>query len=174
MLPPLSGSGPAPADPQPPGAEPLSGPAALPPRAAGLFPPPRAAFRKQGGGGGPPERSRKPRASPRLGQCLGKIRGEIGLIRGSEESRELHGLASRHQGQPLRAEYFVLLPLKPDEGWIEAPFGALPPGADLGELELEKRDFHIFVGARGTETGTECEIENRNVDSHETGDRPSA
>src|ERR1019366_2512460 len=79
----------------------------------------------KGGGGGPPERSRKPRASAGLGQCLGKIRGEIRLIRGSEESRELHGLASRHQGQPLRAEFFVLLPLKPDEGWIETPFGAL-------------------------------------------------
>jgi hypothetical protein len=118
--------------------------------------------------------SRKPRASPGLGQRLGEIRGEIRLVRWPEESRDFHGLASRHKGQPLRAEFFVMLPLKPHESWIEALFGALPLGADLVELELEKSDLNIFVGARGTETATECEIENRNVDPHETGDRPSA
>src|SRR5579875_650901 len=172
--------------PQQAGVDPLSGPAALPgrpefPHSAG------AAERQQSGLDCRPSRhwprlfparfaytSRKPRAAPRRGQCARKAISEICLVCRSEKSRDLHGLSSRNEREPLGAKFFVLLLLEPHKGGIKSPFHPLARGADLGKKKLEKSNFHIFIGAGSAETRPEGKIKERDVDPHESDDWPGA
>ena len=121
-----------------------------------------------------PSPLRKARTAPRFGQRAGEGNGEIGFFAGPETGRDLDAFAARDKRQPQRPEFLMLLALKAHKRRIEAPFRPLALRAHFGDEEFKGCDPHVLIGARVAVIRFECNVEERDVEPDEAGDRPGA
>ena len=117
---------------------------------------------------------RQVRPSAGLREGVLQVAGDRRLLIRPQKAAEFHAAAMRDERQALDAIFLVFAAVDPHPEGIEAEFLGPAAHGNLVELQFQRREAQVFVGAGGAEGELERKPDRHRIQPEEADDRPGA